>query len=267
MWDQANSPIPFVEKKIHRVPFDSVLGGTAGPVTVTLVSPLTFNPRAHDPFVSGAKPFWDTNRDIAKKYWPATTYIAGCLVRATSVPDDAPEDGNPIRTTYFGRMIWDQVREGYMDTEFLYSPHDSQEGRNLTIRRDQAGAFPRYTAKFSSKTTALTEQDLADIERWGLPDLQALLGAPPSADEVKQMALMFEDSLNGEPFDQSKYPSFTAQEVGGNGGGGNGAAVASATTTTTSRAGRAASLRPIEATTTDILREINSRNTSLVTDE
>ena len=206
--DESN-PLPFVTKFTIALPFAGMINSdndTDQPVTVKVVSPVTFDKKC--PITEAIKPYWRGGEDekaVARTYYRKPTFIYAAL--AVSLPfaeENVPE--NPVRTLHLNRSIHDIVIAYLSNAEVETAPYDMEHGRDLRITKKQVGQWANYTGStFSLKERALSEQELAGIEKFGLRDLSQDLGTAPTDAEITEMYEMYLASLAGEPFDNAKW--------------------------------------------------------------
>ena len=88
-------------------------------------------------------------------------------------------------------------------------PTDYLAGTNFKIAKTSNGSYADYsTSSWARKETALTEDQLAAIDEYGLNTLSDFLPAKPSQTEVGIIAEMFEASVDGELYDPDRFAEY-----------------------------------------------------------
>jgi hypothetical protein len=71
------------------------------------------------------------------------------------------------------------------------------------------GGFADYnTSKWSRKESALTAEEQAAIEKYGLYDLSTFLPKRPGEVELRVIKEMFEASVDGQPYDAERWGQY-----------------------------------------------------------
>ena len=93
-----------------------------------------------------------------------------------------------------------------MDPDMENIPTDYVNGTDFRLAKTMKGQYADYsTSKWARKERSLDESELASIETHGLFDLKDFLPKKPTAEQVDMIYNMFQDSVNGELFDNDKY--------------------------------------------------------------
>lgn len=207
-----DNPLPWATKFQFKMPFCGVSGGdyeTGGDVLVTILSEKTFGKK--DSVAEAMKELWDgtdAEKNLARIYYPKPTYICQALVVSTPVVETAAPEC-PIRLVGLNKSIADIVQTALTDVDAEWAPHDIEHGRDFKIVVGQNGNFRSYNKSgFSIKERPLNATELAAIEKWGLRDLKAELGAAPGEEQVAMLEEMLQASLNQEPFDVAKWGAY-----------------------------------------------------------
>jgi hypothetical protein len=118
---------------------------------------------------------------------------------------DAPE--NPIRKFIIGPQIFAIIKAALLDPEMgPHSPVDYINGVDFVISKTSKGGFADYgTSKWARKESSVTEEMMAAVEQHKLVDLSTYLPKRPSAEQLAIIFEMFQDSVDGELYDPSKY--------------------------------------------------------------
>lgn len=148
----------------------------------------------------------------ARKYWKKRSFIFQGFVIDNPIAEDAetaPE--NPIRKFSIGPQIFNIIKEALMDPELETLPTDYLNGINFRILRTKkpGGEYNDYnTSSWSRKETALTEEQLEAVEKYGLTDLNEWTPKKPTAEGVNAIFEMFEASVEGELYDPERWGKF-----------------------------------------------------------
>lgn len=148
----------------------------------------------------------------ARKYWKKRSYIFQGFVVDNPIKEDA-EDApeNPIRKFSIGPQIFNIVKEALMDKELETLPTDYLNGINFRIIRTKkpGGEYNDYnTSSWSRKETALTEEQLEAIEKYGLFNLNDWAPKRPTAEGVNAIFEMFEASVEGDLYDPERWGQY-----------------------------------------------------------
>lgn len=147
---------------------------------------------------------------LARKYWKKRTYLyQGFVVNSSLVEKDAPE--NPIRRFIIGSGIHKNIEHSLMaaDSEFEEMPCDYNNGHDFKVAKNKKGEFFDYSAStWSLKERALNENELASIDKFGLPNLSDFLPKEPDAESLVAISEMFKASIDGEPYDPDRWGKF-----------------------------------------------------------
>jgi hypothetical protein len=146
--------------------------------------------------------------DMGRKYWKKRSYLFQGFVRKNPLSDDkCPE--NPIRRFIIGPQIFQIIKSALMDPELEELPTDVMRGLDFTITKTMKGGFADYnTSKWSRKESALTAEEQAAIEKYGLYDLSTFLPKRPGEVELRVIKEMFEASVDGQPYDAERWGQY-----------------------------------------------------------
>lgn len=148
----------------------------------------------------------------ARKYWKKRSYMFQGFVIDNPIPEDAesaPE--NPIRKFSIGPQIFNLIKEALMDPEMTTLPTDYLNGINFRIVRTKkpGGEYNDYnTSSWSRRESALTEDQLEAIEKYGLFNLNDWAPKRPTAAGVNAIFEMFEASVEGDLYDPERWGAF-----------------------------------------------------------
>ncbi len=146
--------------------------------------------------------------DMGRKYWKKRSYIMQGFVRENPLSDDKTPE-NPIRRFIIGPQIFQTIKSALMDPELEELPTDLMRGLDFRITKTSKGGYADYsTSKWARKETALTEEEQAAIEKYGLFDLNEFLPKKPSEAELKVIKEMFEASVDGQPYDPDRWGAY-----------------------------------------------------------
>lgn len=145
---------------------------------------------------------------LAGKYWKKKSYLLQCFIApdSTTVKDDvAPE--NPIRRVLVNKEVFDKVKSILLNPGIKELPVHFENGRDFGIvKTKNGGGFNNYDmSQFSMSERPLNDEERAAIEQYGLFDLSEFMPKQPSADELQAIAEMFEASVDGKPYDPSRW--------------------------------------------------------------
>ncbi len=255
------------KREVIKLPFEGVDGGeypTNKQVTVTVPCMHMWEERC--PIIDATKSWWNdpAKKSLAQTYWKKKSYIfQGFVVASPFEEENAPE--NPIRRLVINPSIFEIIEKSLLDPEMEDMPTDYIGGVDFRIRKTKKGDYSNYsTSEWSRKTRSLDDSELTAIEQFKLFDLKEYLGEKPNADRLAAIKQMFQDSVDGRPFDFQSYGEyyrpFTAR--------GDDGADTSGSTSTFSRAAPAATAAVVEDTVApaapapnphDILEKIKNR--------
>ena len=146
--------------------------------------------------------------EMGRKYWKKRSYIFQGFVRENPLSDDKTPE-NPIRRFIIGPQIFATIKGALMDPELEELPTDYLRGLDFRITKTSKGGFADYsTSKWARKETALSEQEQAAIEQYGLFDLSTFLPKKPTDVELKVIKEMFEASVDGQPYDTERWGQY-----------------------------------------------------------
>lgn len=202
----------WVERQIINLPFPGIKGqAESKPVTVKVPCIEMWDPKASCPILAEVRPwFKDASlHDLGKKYWKKRSYILQGFVRKNPLEgDETPE--NPIRRFVMSPSIFGMIKAAVMDPELEELPTDYIRGLDFQVTKTtKGGQYADYsTSKWSRKETALTEEELEAVEKFGLFNLSDFLPKKPTEEELKVMKEMFDASVNGELYDMQKWGQY-----------------------------------------------------------
>lgn len=196
------------ERAMINLEFDGVIGhDTNGPVKVQVPSMEMYGDTC--PILQEARRFYKEGRDeLGQKYWKKRSYVFQGIVRENPLNEDnVPE--NPIRRLVLNPSIYKIVYQYLLDDDNEYAPTDYENGCDFRINKTQNGSYAEYTtSNFSRKNSSLNEDELSAIDTYGLFTLSNFLPNKPDSDQLRVIQEMFEASLDGEPYDPSRFARY-----------------------------------------------------------
>lgn len=183
------------------------------------------------PILTEARKFYKDGRDeLGQKYWKKKSYLFQGFIRQNPLNEEnLPE--NPIRRLTINPNIYKNVFAYLLDEDTEESPTDYENGSDFRIKKTQNGQYADYsTSDFARKSSALTDEELAAIDQYGLFNLSEYLPKKPDDETLRAIIDMFEASLAGDEYDPSRFANFyrpRGLEWDGNASGGSSAGTAS----------------------------------------
>ncbi len=199
----------WVEKNVIKLPFPGVKGKVDS-------KPLTVNVPCMEmwgevcPVLAQVRPWYkdESLKEQANKYWKKRSYIMSGFVRENPIKDDETPE-NPIRKFIISPQIFAPVRAVLLDPEIEEMPTDYQRGLDFSVTKtDKAGYADYSTSKWARKESALTNDELEAIEKFGLFSLKDFLPKKPTDIELKVIVEMFEASVDGQAYDLDRWGSY-----------------------------------------------------------
>ena len=168
--------------------------------------------------------FKDPNlEEMGRKYWKKKSYLFQGFVRDNPIGDDKTPE-NPIRRFIISPQIFNLIKNALTDPDMENLPTDYEGGSDFNIKKTSKGGYADYsTSGFARKESALTAEEAAAIEQFGLHNLSDFLPKKPSEAELKVIKEMFEASVDGQPYDPDLWANYykPAGFQGGNGSTGD----------------------------------------------
>jgi len=200
------------ERAMINLTFDGIVGQPASAGKEIKVQVPCMEMYGEDeicPVLTEARKFYKSGDDeLGQKYWKKRTYIYQGFVRATSLQEENPPE-NPIRRFLINPSINKIIYQYIMDDDNEDSPTDYDNGCDFRINKTKSGSYDDYgTSNFARKNTPLTDEELEAIEKYGLFNLWDFLPKKPDADALRVIQEMFESSLDGEPYDPTKFANY-----------------------------------------------------------
>jgi hypothetical protein len=164
----------------------------------------------------------EEDKKTAGKFWPKKSYIYHGFVRATPIVEDNPPE-NKDRIFVINRMLHDQIKNGFLsddpETLFDHDPFGLTKGTNFVIKKAKDGAYSTYNSSTWSAqryASELTDDEKANIEKFGLWDLSTRIPAKPSDEAFEVMYEMFQVAFEGGEWNPAWEKHFKPWREGGN---------------------------------------------------
>lgn len=207
----SNNTFFWVERAMIKLPFSGIKGETdSRAVLVQVPCVEMYNDGTACPILSEVRGWFKDKslEEMGRKYWKKRSYIfQGFVVDDVLNEDNAPE--NPIRRFIIGPQIFQIIKSALMDPELDDLPTDYFKGLDFRITKTSKGGFADYsTSKWARRERALSDQEKAAIETYGLFDLSSFLPKKPTDVELKVMKEMFEASVDGEAYDPDRWSQY-----------------------------------------------------------
>jgi hypothetical protein len=203
-----NNTFFWTERQMIRLQFPGIKGGDMKPTTVQVPCMEMWGEQC--PVHNEIRPWFKdpSLEDMGRKYWKKRSYIfQGYVVDSPLQEDTTPE--NPIRRFIIGPQIFNIIKGALMDPDMENIPTDYVNGTDFRLTKTTKGQYADYsTSKWARKERSLDENELAAVDTNGLFDLKDFLPKKPTAEEVDVIYNMFQDSVNGELYDNDKYGNF-----------------------------------------------------------
>lgn len=197
------------ERQMIKIPFSGIKGhDETKNITVTVPCMEMWGDKC--PIHDEIRPwFKDTSmEDMARTYWKKRSYLfQGFVVDSPLQEENSPE--NPIRRFIVGPEIFNIIKAALMDPDFDEIPTDYEGGTDFRVTKTQKGQYASYaTSNWSRRSRSLTQEERDAIDEHSLFNLNDFLPKKPGEEELKAIASMFEDSVDGQLYDPQKYASF-----------------------------------------------------------
>jgi len=204
-----NNSFFWVERAMIKLPFAGIKGqAESKPVTVQ-VPCMEMWAGETCPVLTEVRPWFKDKslEDLGRKYWKKRSFLYQGFVRKDALNEESPE--NPIRRFIISPSIQNLVKAALLDPELEEMPTHYERGLDFHVTKTTKGGYADYaTSKWSRKESALTEDELAAIEKYGLFDLASFLPKKPGEVELKVIKEMFEASVDGQPYDADKWGQY-----------------------------------------------------------
>ena len=199
----------WVERAMIRLPFAGVKGQmNSKPVVVQVPCVEMWDETC--PVLTEVRTWFKDKslEDMGRKYWKKRSYIFQGIVRDNPLVEDSTPE-NPIRRFVISPSIYPLIIAALKDPDIDELPTDYIRGLDFSITKTSKGQYADYaTSKWARKESALSQTELAAIESFGLHDLKSFLPKKPGPDELKIIKEMFEASVDGATYDESRWGNF-----------------------------------------------------------
>lgn len=199
----------WVERLMINLPFAGVKGQVdSKPVTVQVPCVEMWGEAC--PVLAEVRTWFKDSslEEMGRKYWKKKSYLFQGFVRENPLKEDQTPS-NPIRRFIISPQIFNLVKAALLDPELENLPTDYQGGLDFTVTKTSKGGYADYsTSKWSRKETALTVEEAAAIEQYGLYNLADFLPKKPSEAELKVIKEMFEASVDGQSYDAERWGAY-----------------------------------------------------------
>ena len=199
------------ERQLIKLPFPGIKGqADSKPCIVQVPCIEMYDSKAYCPILSEVRPWYkdDSLKEMANKYWKKRSFIMQGFVVKDGLNEQQPPE-NPIRRFVISPQIFPLIKALINDVQVLETPTDYLLGLDFTIAKTSKGDFADYTtSSWSRRERALSEVELAAIEKYDLFDLKEFLPKRPGDVELKVMKEMFEASVDGEAYDLDRWGQY-----------------------------------------------------------
>jgi hypothetical protein len=198
----------WTERQLIKIPFRGIKGGDENKKIVIQVPCIEMWGETC-PIHQEIRPWFSTDLDAtARTYWKKRSYIFQGFVEEDPMHEkDLPE--NPIRKFIISPQVFNIIKAALVDPEMEGNPTDLLNGTNFRIAKSSKGGYADYsTSKWAKRETALTEEQLEAINKYGLYDLSEFLPKKPTSEELNAQFEMFEASVEGDLYDPERWAKF-----------------------------------------------------------
>lgn len=199
----------WVERAMIRLPFAGIKGQADSKPVIVQVPCMEMYGEAC-PVLAEVRPWFKdpSLEEMGRKYWKKKSYLFQGFVRENALADDKTPE-NPIRRFVISPQIFNLVKNALLDPEMENLPTDYQAGLDFNIKKTSKGGYADYnTSTWSRKESALTAQEAAAIEQYGLYNLSDFLPKKPTEADLKVIKEMFEASVDGQAYDGDRWGSY-----------------------------------------------------------
>lgn len=199
----------WVERLMIKLPFAGIKGQVDSKPIVVQVPCVEMYGEACPVLAEVRTWFKDASlEEMGRKYWKKKSYLFQGYVRDNPLSDDKTPE-NPIRRFIISPQIFNLVKNALMDPELENLPTDYEGGLDFNIKKTSKGGYADYsTSTWARKESALTADEAAAIEKFGLFNLADFLPKKPSEAELKIIKEMFEASVDGQPYDPDRWGAY-----------------------------------------------------------
>mgnify|MGYP003346817261 CR=1 FL=1 len=199
----------WAERAMIRLPFAGVKGQADSKPVVVQVPCVEMWGEACPVLAEVRTWFKDASlEEMGRKYWKKKSYLFQGFVRDNPLSDDKTPD-NPIRRFVISPQIFNIVKAALMDTEMEELPTDYERGLDFSVVKTSKGGYADYsTSKWARKESALSAEEQAAIDQYGLFNLSDFIPKKPGEVELKVIKEMFEASVDGQSYDTERWGQY-----------------------------------------------------------
>lgn len=207
--DGSKNSFFWVERLMIRLPFAGIKGQADSKPVVVQVPCVEMYGDACPVLAEVRTWFKDPAlEEMGRKYWKKKSYLFQGFVRENPLGDDKTPE-NPIRRFVISPQIFNLIKNALMDPEMENLPTDYEAGLDFTIKKTSKGGYADYsTSSWARKETALTADEQAAIDKFGLFNLADFLPKRPTDVELKVIKEMFEASVDGQAYDPDRWSQY-----------------------------------------------------------
>jgi hypothetical protein len=199
----------WIERTMINLPFAGIKGqADSKPVTVKVPCVEMWGQSC--PVLAEVRTwFKDPNlEEMGRKYWKKRSYLFQGFVRDNPIGDDKTPE-NPIRRFVISPQIFNLIKNALLDPEMENLPTDYQSGLDFNVKKTSKGGYADYnTSTWARKESALTADEAAAVEQFGLYNLSDFLPKQPNETELAVIKNMFEASVDGQPYDPDLWANY-----------------------------------------------------------
>jgi hypothetical protein len=214
----AKNDFFWVERAMIRLPFSGIKGQMNSKSVIVQV-PCVEMWNETCPILTEVRTWFKqaSLEEMGRKYWKKKSYIFQGFVRDNPLTEDSTPE-NPIRRFVISPSIYPLIIAALKDPDIEELPTDHDRGLDFSITKTSKGQYADYaTSKWARKETPLTQLERAAIETFGLHDLKGFLPKKPGDAELKIIKEMFEASVDGATYDESRWGQYYKPSgMGGN---------------------------------------------------
>jgi hypothetical protein len=205
----SDNPFFWVERDMIKLPFAGIKGKPEIKHIQVMV-PCMEMYKEECPVLQEVR-IWmkdSTLEEMARHYWKRRSYFYQGFVHESPFHEsDVPQ--NPIRQFIIGPQIHSLVLNMLMHRDLLESPCDIERGMDFTIKKTDKNGYANYDQSYwAFKESALGNTQREAVDKFGLKNLGSRLPPKPNAEAVKVIREMFEDSVDGEMYDEERWGNY-----------------------------------------------------------
>jgi hypothetical protein len=204
-----NNTFFWVERLMIKLPFAGIKGETdSRPVQVQVPCMEMYNESC--PILAEVRTWFKDSslEEMGRKYWKKKSYIfQGFVVSSDMKEDSIPE--NPIRRFIIGPQIFKLVKQALLDPDLESTPTDYTSGLDFRLSKGNKGGFADYsTSNWARRERPLSDAEMKAVNTFGLFNLKDFLPKKPNDVDLRVLTEMFEASVDGEPYDKSRWGQY-----------------------------------------------------------